>query len=91
LPMDSGYIDILTIRIDCSGFPVAAHNFVNISLEIVHPLLVRLIGLLLSLRICVLFSFFFVNVGELLEMTRVFNQFNKVLPASGTCDFIIFT
>jgi hypothetical protein len=89
--MDSGYIDILAISIDCSGLPMAAHNFVNISLEIVHPLLVRLIRLLLSLRVCVLFSFFFVNVSELLEMSGVFNQFYKVLPASRACDFIIFT
>lgn len=86
--MNCGYIDILAISIDCSSFPMAAHNFVNISLEIVHPLLV---GLLLSLRVCVLFSFFFVNVSELLEMSGVFNQFYKVLPASRACDFIIFT
>ncbi len=89
--MDCGYIDILAISVDSSGFPMASHNFVNISLEIVHPLLVRLIGLLLRLRVCVLFSFFFVNVIELLEMSRVFNQFHEVLPASRACDFIIFT
>ena len=51
LPMNCGYIDILAIRVDCPRFSVVAHDFFNISLEIVDPLLVMLILLLLRLRV----------------------------------------